>query len=114
MKAATTESSPGLKTKPTSIPKSKPRKQPLYYVILHDDDDHSYEYVIGMLRKLFGFAEERAYLLAHAVDTTGCVIVDTTTFERAEFKRDQIHAFGRDWRVARCEGSMTASIEPAE
>ena len=35
------------------------------------------------------------------------------TFERAELKRDQISAFGRDWRIARCEGSMSAIIEPA-
>jgi ATP-dependent Clp protease adaptor protein ClpS len=40
------------------------------------------------------------------------VILDTTTLERAEFKRDQIHAFGRDWRIGRCEGSMSAAIEP--
>ena len=61
MKAATTESNPGRQTKPTTEPKSKPRKQPLYNVILHDDDDHSYDYVIGMLRKLFGFPEEKAF-----------------------------------------------------
>ena len=37
----------------------------------------------------------------------------TTSLERAELKRDQISAFGRDWRIPRCEGSMTATIEPA-
>ncbi|RME39205.1 MAG: ATP-dependent Clp protease adaptor ClpS [Planctomycetota bacterium] len=91
----------------------KPRKQPAYHVILLDDDDHTYEYVIGMLRKLFGFSTERAYQLACEVDETGRVILETTTRERAEFKRDQIHAFGRDWRIARCQGSMTAIVEPA-
>ena len=91
----------------------KPKKQPLYHVILRDDDDHTYEYVIGMLRKLFGFSEERAYELACEVDNSGDVILDTTTLERAELKRDQIHSFGRDWRIARCCGSMTSIIEPA-
>lgn len=91
----------------------RPKKQPGYHVILLDDDDHTYDYVIGMLRKLFGYGTEKAFQLASEVDQTGRVIVDTTTLERAELKRDQIVAFGRDWRIARCEGSMSAVIEPA-
>ncbi|MGD2109003.1 MAG: ATP-dependent Clp protease adaptor ClpS [Phycisphaerae bacterium] len=92
---------------------TKVRKQPRYHVILCDDDDHTYDYVIGMLRKLFGFTTETAYELASEVDGKGRVIVDTTTLERAELKRDQILSFGRDWRIPRCEGSMTAILEPA-
>lgn len=92
--------------------KQQPKKQPAYYVILFDDDDHTYEYVIGMVRKLFGHSPEKAFNLAQEVDTRGRVILDTTTLERAELKRDQIHGFGRDWRIARCEGSMSAVIEP--
>jgi len=40
------------------------------------------------------------------------VIVLTTTFEHAELKRDQIHAYGKDSRISRCKGSMSATIEP--
>jgi len=94
-------------------PAKRPKKQPLYHVILLDDDDHTYEYVIGMLGRLFGYQQEKAYELASQVDNAGRVIVDTTTLERAELKRDQIHAFGRDWRIPRCQGSMTATLEPA-
>ena len=92
---------------------SKPKRQPPYHVILLDDDDHSYEYVIGMVQRLFAKSAERAFELAKEVDTTGRTIVETTTMERAELKRDQIRAFGKDWRVARCAGSMSATIEPA-
>lgn len=94
--------------------KKQTKKQPLYNVILLDDDDHTYEYVIGMIRKLFGFSPEKSYVLASAVDNDGRMIIDTTTMERAELKRDQIHSFGRDWRIERCAGSMSASIEPCE
>ena len=89
------------------------KRQPPYHVILHDDDDHTYDYVIGMLRRLFGHTVEQAYELAVEVDTTGMAVVDTTTLERAELKRDQIHAYGRDWRLGRSAGSMTCTIEPA-
>jgi len=86
---------------------------PRYHVVLLDDDDHSYDYVIEMLIKLFGHSRERAFLMACEVDGAGRVIVDTTTKERAELKRDQIHAYGSDWRIPRCKGSMSAVVEPA-
>ncbi len=92
----------------------RPKRQPFYNVVLLDDDDHTYDYLIDMLRKLFGYTTEHAYKLACELDSKGRVIIDTTTKERAEFKRDQVHAFGRDWRITRCQGSMQSVIEPAE
>ena len=94
-------------------PKQKTRRQPPYHVVLLDDDDHTYAYVIEMLGRLFGYSTERAFQLAREVDTTGRVIVDTTTLERAELKRNQIRAYGADWRLERSRGSMAAVIEPA-
>jgi ATP-dependent Clp protease adaptor protein ClpS len=90
------------------------QKQPPYHVILWNDDDHTYEYVIEMLKKLFGHPEPKGFMMAKEVDTKGRVIVDTTSLERAELKRDQIHAYGVDPRLPRCKGSMSATIEPAE
>ncbi|MBI4614451.1 MAG: ATP-dependent Clp protease adaptor ClpS [Planctomycetes bacterium] len=90
------------------------RLQPPYHVILLDDNDHTYDYVEHMLCRLFGHSLERAHRHAVEVDSTGRSIVDTTTLERAELKRDQIHAFGPDPRIPRSKGSMSATIEPAE
>jgi ATP-dependent Clp protease adaptor protein ClpS len=92
----------------------KIRRQPPYNVILLNDDDHSYAYVIEMLKQLFGHPVEKGYQLAKIVDTQGRAIVCTTSLERAELKRDQIHAFGPDPEIPRCAGSMQAEIEPAE
>ncbi len=89
------------------------RPAPLWNVILLDDDDHTYEYVIEMLGRLFGHSTEVAYRMACEVDATGRVVVDTTTRERAELKQEQIHAYGADWRLDRSAGSMSAIIEPA-
>lgn len=91
----------------------RPKILPPFHVVLLDDNDHTYEYVTRMLRQLFGHSLEEAYLMAVEVDTSGRVIVDTTSKERAEFKRDQIHAYGRDGLLDRCQGSMSAIIEPA-
>ena len=94
--------------------KEKLKRQPPYNVVLLNDDDHSFEYVIGMLQRLFGHPAEKGYQMAYKVHTEGRVVVDTTSKERAELKRDQIHAFGPDKDIPRCKGSMSAEIEPAE
>lgn len=86
---------------------------PVWNVVLLNDDDHTYEYVIEMLGKLFHHPREKAYQMAKEVDSTGRVIVLTTNREQAEFKRDQIHAYGKDVRIVRCAGSMSAIIEQA-
>ncbi len=90
----------------------KPKRQPRYHVILWDDNDHSYEYVIMMLKQLFGHPFELGVKLAKKVDSEGRCVCLTTTREHAELKRDQIHSFGRDILIAKCKGSMSASIEP--
>jgi ATP-dependent Clp protease adaptor protein ClpS len=100
---------PGTKEKE----EQKTKRQPPYNVVLLNDDDHSFEYVIAMLQQLFGYPVEKGYQMAWEVDTKGRVIVLTTTMEHAELKRDQIHAFGPDPMIARCKGSMSAVIEPA-
>ena len=109
----TTETGIVHQTRPAPNLDHRPKNQPPYNVILLNDNDHTYDYVIGMLRKLFGCTPERAFQLASDVDHNNRVILDTTTLERAELKRDQIHTFGRDWRIPRCQGSMSAMIEPA-
>jgi ATP-dependent Clp protease adaptor protein ClpS len=98
----------------TTPAKTEPQKLPPYNVVLLDDDDHTYEYVIEMLTSLFGHPKEMGFKLAKQVDRDGRAIVCTTHKERAEFKRDQIGAFGIDMRISACAGSMSAVIEPAE
>ena len=89
------------------------KRQPPYNVILLNDDDHTFDYVIRMLKELFGHPEPKGFLMALEVHEKGKVIVCTTSLERAELKRDQIHAYGADPLLARSQGSMSAFIEPA-
>jgi ATP-dependent Clp protease adaptor protein ClpS len=92
--------------------KTKPKKQPRYNVLLWDDTDHSYDYVILMMKQVFRHPIETGYQIAKEVDTSGRAICLTTTLEHAELKRDQVHAFGKDEMIAYCKGSMSATIEP--
>jgi ATP-dependent Clp protease adaptor protein ClpS len=90
------------------------RHQPPYNVILLNDDDHSFDYVIAMLQQIFGFPREKGTQCAKQVHESGRAILLTTTREHAELKQEQIHAFGPDKMIPRCKGSMTCEIEPAE
>lgn len=100
-------------TQPQKKSKKKTQGLPLYNVVLLNDDDHSYDYVVLMLNKVFGHPPEKGFKLALEVDKTGRVVVATTNLELAELKRDQIHEFGPDPLIPRCKGSMSAVVEPA-
>lgn len=100
--------------RPKQQDKQKRKKQPRYQVLLWDDNDHSYGYVIKMMQELFGKTIEDSIRAAIEVDTSGCHVCLITTLEHAELKQQQIHSFGRDGAVARCKGAMTSTIEPIE
>lgn len=90
-------------------------KQPwLWNVVLLDDEEHSYEYVIDLAQRLFGHEKERAYKVAKTVDGEGRAILMTTHRELGELKVEQVHSFGADRLIATCKGSMSAILEPAE
>ena len=92
---------------------ARDKVQPLFHVILLNDEDHTYDYVIEMLVKIFTMSESKALSHAVEVDTAGTTILLTCDLEKAELKRDQIHAYGKDWRLPRSLGSMAAIVEPA-
>jgi ATP-dependent Clp protease adaptor protein ClpS len=93
--------------------KGQEETERLYHVILLDDNDHTYEYVIEMLMEIFGFSEQKAYEHTVEVDTKGHSRLLTCSLEEAEAKRDRIHSYGADWRLPRSVGSMASLIEPA-
>jgi ATP-dependent Clp protease adaptor protein ClpS len=88
-------------------------KSPLYRVVLLDDDDHTYDYVIEMLQKIFIFTSEQALRHAQEVDAIGRTVLITCELPQAEFARDQVHSYGPDYRLPRSKGSMSAVVEPA-
>lgn len=98
---------------PKEQTRQQPQQLPPYNVILLNDNDHTYEYVIQLLRSVFAYPEEKGLQLAKAVDECSRAIVFTTHKELAELKREQIQAFGADHRISSCRGSMSAIIEPA-
>ena len=92
---------------------SKDQLNKLYHVIILNDDEHTFDYVIEMLQAVFNMSYSTALGHTMEADSTGSSIVRTCGLAEAESKRDQIHAYGPDWRMPNSRGSVTALVEPA-
>ena len=118
----TTNPRPGRTAAPAEAPREapldegapQPALEPLYHLVLLDDDHHTYTYVIEMLGKVFGYAHVKAFVLARMVDVEGRAVVETAAHERVTRDQRKIHAYGPDPRIAASVGSMSAVVEPAE
>jgi ATP-dependent Clp protease adapter protein ClpS len=81
---------------------------------LHNDDHHSFEFVIAVLRKALGFEEAKAIQLTSQAHTSGRAIVWTGAKEVAEFKVEQIQTFHETRERDNAKlGPLTCTIEPA-
>ena len=80
-------------TKPKTHEETHTRRVPPYNVILENDDDHSFEWVMGVLIKALGYTAERAFELTHQAHRQGRAVVWTGPKEVAELKLDQILTF---------------------
>ncbi len=103
-----------VRTKPARPdPESKPKRQPSYAIILHNDDQHTFQYVIDVLMKLFAYPVEKAFVLTNQVHTQGKSLVWSGKLELAELKRDQIRGFGPDmYAMQKVEFPLGVTIEP--
>ena len=98
---------------PKADPRSKPKRQPPYAVVVLNADDHTYEYVILGLSKVFGYSTEKSFQLAQTIDRTGRAVVWTGVLEVAELKRDQIVGLGPDtWARKPVKYPLGVVLEP--
>ena len=80
-------------------------------VVLWDDDEHTYEYVIEMLMEVCSMNVEQAFQHAIEVDTKKKTIIFSGEFEHAEHVQEKVLQFGPDFRMEKSKGSMTATLE---
>lgn len=100
-------------TKPCTQTREDTKQPHLWNVVLLDSPDHTFNYVIAMMMKLFGHPLEKARKIAKTVDGEGRAVCLTTHKEHAELKRDQIIGFGSDPFASVVTGPMSSLIEPA-
>jgi ATP-dependent Clp protease adaptor protein ClpS len=107
---------PIVRTKPT--PKSRTdtetesRRQPPYNVVILNDEEHTFDYVIELLTKLFSHPLATAKELTWRIHNAGRAVVYTTHKEKAELKCEQVLSYGPDPRMDISKGSLGCYIEP--
>jgi ATP-dependent Clp protease adaptor protein ClpS len=102
-----------VRTRPKAREDTKTRRFPPYNVILENDDYHSFEFVVGVLQKTFGFNDQRAFQLTHEAHTQGRAVVWTGPKEVAELKAEQLQSFHEEGADGAKFGPLGCTIEPA-
>jgi ATP-dependent Clp protease adaptor protein ClpS len=84
---------------------------PLFKVVLFDDDEHTYDYVVEMLVECCSLSRQSAFRCAVEVDLSGRTTVFYGTRDECQRRSDRIHAFGADPRLPRSRGSMKSEVQ---
>ena len=99
---------------PETDTETKTRRQPPYAVILHNDDVNSMEFVVAVLRKVFGYTVEKCVELMLEAHEKGRAAVWVGPLEVAELKADQIRSCGPDPdQKSKGAQPLGVSVEPA-
>ncbi len=100
-------------TKPRTAPgtSARPKLQPPYAVVLHNDPLNGFPFVTGVLCKVFRYGSGKAFWLALKAHTAGRSIVWTGVLEVAELKAEQIHACGPDPEAPAAK-PLKVTVEP--
>jgi ATP-dependent Clp protease adaptor protein ClpS len=80
-------------------------------VILFNDEEHTYDYVVEMLVHASKLSRENAFRCAVEVDLTGRTIVHYGTREQCAGVVSRIQAYGPDHRLPQSMSSMNAEIQ---
>jgi len=92
---------------------TNPKILPPYVVIVYNDNDHTFQYVIITFQKVFGYSLERAAALAETIHREGRAVVWQGSKEVAELKVELIKSAGPDpYANKRVDWPLHAEIEP--
>lgn len=104
---------PEVETEVEAREETEAKRQPPYAVILHNDNINGFDFVVGVLKKVFHYGSLKAIWLTTKAHFTGQSIVWSGALEVAELKADQIRSCGPDPRMKE-KGAvpLTVTVEP--
>ena len=102
----------GVATKPREREETHTRLLPPYNVLIENDDYHSADFVVEVLRKVLGCTEQRASQLMETAHNTGRAVIWTGSKEVAELKVEQVRGC-HEIRAGVKLGPLGCYIEPA-
>jgi len=82
-----------------------------FKVVLFNDEEHTYDYVVEMLTHACKLSRENAFRCAVEVDLTGRTVVFYGTRAECGSICAQIMSYGPDHRLPQSMGSMNAEVQ---
>ncbi len=82
-----------------------------FKVVLFNDEEHTYDYVVEMLTQVCKLSRENAFRCAVEVDLTGRTIVYYGSHTECGAVCARILVFGPDHRLPQSMGSMNAEVQ---
>jgi ATP-dependent Clp protease adaptor protein ClpS len=111
-----TISAPAIGPETTTVPEEaeevRTRFLPPYNVILENDDHHSFEFVVDVLRKVLACTQQRAVQLTLEAHTKNRAVIWTGSKEVAELKVEQVRSC-HETRGSVKLGPLGCVLEPA-
>jgi ATP-dependent Clp protease adaptor protein ClpS len=80
-------------------------------VVLYNDEDHTYDYVVQMLTHVCRMAKEQAFRCAVEVDLEGRTIVYYGSHAECARICAQITSYGPDHRLMRSRSGMNSEVQ---
>jgi ATP-dependent Clp protease adaptor protein ClpS len=105
------ESAPDSETEVGTETQTAPRMERACKVILYNDEEHTYDYVVEMLTHACRLDREKAFRCAVEVDLTGRTIVFYGSRTACVGVVSRIHAYGPDHRLPQSMSSMRAEVQ---
>ena len=101
-------------TRPKPKTRDQTRLLPPYHVIIMNDDDHSFEFVVHVLTEVFRMKVEQAFTVTREAHERGRAIVWTGSKEVAEHKYEMLQSVHeKHWQSGRDLGPVRCRIEAA-
>ena len=110
MKEGSGKTSPSEKGEAETETLAKPALN--WKVVLFNDEEHTYDYVVEMLTGVCKLSRENAFRCAVEVDMTGKTIVFYGTQSDCDAVCAKIVSYGPDHRLPQSMGSMNAEVQP--
>jgi ATP-dependent Clp protease adaptor protein ClpS len=107
--APESETSPGSET--GTHTETQPRTERGCKVVLYNDEEHTYDYVVEMLTHACELSREKAFRCAVEVDLTGRTIVFYGSRTACSGVVSKIHAYGPDHRLPQSMSPMKAEVQ---
>lgn len=93
----------------------RPRLSPMHVIIVYNDDDHTFEYVVELFAEVLRYHAQKCVDLAIRIHKEGRTIVWNGTKELGELKIEQLRNGGPDmWAIKRVDYPIICELQSVD